>query len=123
MLSADPDVVLDPTTLGSRSEMKPRVRRSTNGATKALPKFIFYILCYTIFKICNYRGTWVAQLVEHPTSAQITISQFVGSSPASGSVRTAQSLEPASDSVCASLSDTPPFMLCLCLSKINIKVF
>ena len=44
-----------------------------------------------------------AQLVERPTSAQVTISQFVGSSPASGSVLTARSLDPASDSVFLSL--------------------
>ena len=36
-----------------------------------------------------YGGTWVARLVERPTSAQVMISQFVGSSPASGSVLTA----------------------------------
>ena len=44
-------------------------------------------------------GAWVAQLVGHPTSAQVMISRFVGSSPTSGSVRTARSLELASDSV------------------------
>ena len=63
------------------------------------------------------RGAWVAQSVERPTSAQVTISQAVSSSPASGSVLTAQSLEPASDSVSPSLSDLPPFMLCLSLSQ------
>ena len=52
-----------------------------------------------------------------PTSAQVMIPQFVGSSPASGSVLTAQSLEPVSDSVSPSLSDTPSFMLCLSLSQ------
>ena len=50
------------------------------------------------------RGTWVAQLVECPTSAQVMILRFVSSSPESGSVLTAQSLEPASDSVSHSLS-------------------
>ena len=55
------------------------------------------------------QGAWVAQSVERPTSAQVMISRFVGSSPASGSVRTAQSLEPASDSVSPSLS-TPPWL-------------
>ena len=63
------------------------------------------------------RGTWVAQSVKQPTSAQVTISQSVSSSPASGSVLTAQSLEPVSDSVSPSLSDPPPFMLCLSLSQ------
>ena len=48
-------------------------------------------------------GAWVAQLVKRPTSAQVTISQSVGSSPTSGSVLTAQSLEPVSDSVSPSL--------------------
>ena len=40
-------------------------------------------------------GTWIAQSVKRPTSAQVMISQSVGSSPSSGSVLTAQSLEPA----------------------------
>ena len=51
----------------------------------------------------SLRGAWVAQSVERPTAAQVTISRFVGSSPASGSVLTARSLEPASDSVSPSL--------------------
>ena len=50
-------------------------------------------------------GTWVAQSVKHLTSAQVMISRFVSSSPTSGSALTAQSLEPALDSV----SRTPPF--------------
>ena len=69
-----------------------------------------------MFKRC-YWGTWVAQSVEHPTSVQVMISHSVSSSPASGSVLTAQSLEPASDSVSPSLSAPPPFMLCLSLSQ------
>ena len=44
-------------------------------------------------------GTWLAQSVKRPTSAQVMISRFVGSSPESGSVLTAQSLQPALDSV------------------------
>ena len=59
-------------------------------------------------------GAWVAQSVERPTSAQVTISRFVSSSPVSGSGLMARSLEPASDSVSPSLSAPPPFMLCLC---------
>ena len=59
----------------------------------------------------------MAQSVKRPTSAQIVISQSVSSSPASGSVLTAQSLEPASDSVFPSLSALPPLMFCL--SKMN----
>ena len=41
----------------------------------------------------------------------------VSSSPAPGSVLTAQSLEPASDSVCPSLSAPPLLMLCLSPSQ------
>ena len=63
------------------------------------------------------RGAWVAGLVKCPTSAQVTISRSVGSSPASGSGLMAQSLEPASGSVSPSLSAPPPFMLCLSLSQ------
>ena len=63
----------------------------------------------------------MAQSVERPTLAQVVISQSVSPSPASGCVLTAQSLEPASDSVSPSLSAPPPLMLSLSLSKINIK--
>ena len=63
------------------------------------------------------RGTWVAQWVEHLTSAQVMISLLMSSSPASGSVLTAQSLEPASDSVSPSLSVPPLLTLCLCLKN------
>ena len=57
--------------------------------------------------------TWGAQPVEHLSSALVMISQFVGSSPASGSVLTAQSLEPAWDSVSPSVSASPLLMLSL----------
>ena len=60
----------------------------------------------------------MAQSVKCLTSAQVMISRFMSSSPAWGSVLTAQSLEPASDSVPPSLSLCPP-LLVLCLSKIN----
>ena len=52
----------------------------------------------------SYRGAWVAQSVERLTLVQVMISQSVGSSPVSGSVLTAQSREPASDSEAPSLS-------------------
>ena len=66
----------------------------------------------------NNGGAWVAQLVEPPTSAQVMISPFGSSSPVSGSVLTAESLEPASDSV------SPPSLaahtaLVLSVSEIN----
>ena len=58
----------------------------------------------------------MAQSVERPTLAQVMISRSVGSSPTSGSVLTAQSLEPASDSVSASLSAPPLLVHALSLS-------
>ena len=56
--------------------------------------------------------------VERPTSAQVMglISRFMGLSPMSGSVLTAQSLEPALNSVSASLSLSALLTLTLCLS-------
>ena len=63
------------------------------------------------------RGTWVAQLFGCLTSAQVMISQLTGLNPTSGSVLTAQSLEPASDSVSPSLSAAFPLALCLTLSQ------
>ena len=69
----------------------------------------------------------MAESVKHPTSAQVMISQFTSSSPALASVLTAQSLEPASDSVSPNLSLSLSLSLphsgsySLSLSKINIK--
>ena len=59
----------------------------------------------------------VAQLFKRLTSAQVMISPSVSMSPTLGSVLTAQSLEPASDSVSPPLSAPP--LLMLCLSIIN----
>ena len=64
-----------------------------------------------------YWGAWVAQSVEHLTSAQAMISQLVGSSPTSVSVLTAQHLEPALDFV--SPSSSAPAMLVFSLSLKN----
>ena len=64
-----------------------------------------------------FKGAWVSQLVKCPTLAQVMIPRFLDLSSTSGSVLTAQSLEPASDSVSSSLFAPPP--LVLCLSKIN----
>ena len=80
----------------------------------------FYCSFIPFLKI-QYRGAWVAQLVGHPTLAQVTISWFVSSSLASGSVLRAWSLEPASDSVSPSLSLTLPCLCSVSLSKINNK--
>ena len=49
----------------------------------------------------------MAQSAKCPTSAQVMISGSMSSSPVLGSVLTAQSLEPASDSVSPSLSASP----------------
>ena len=65
----------------------------------------------------------MAQLVKPPTSAQVVISQFVSLSPPSGSVLTAQSLEPASEAVSHSLSPSSAHALSLSVSKLNKKTF
>ena len=71
-----------------------------------------------------YRGTWVAQSVKHRTSAQVMISQFVSSSPASGSVLTACSEPGACFGFCVSFSLCPSLLtLFLSVSQkyINVK--
>ena len=60
-------------------------------------------LAVYFLKIFNSRGAGVAQSVKRLTLVQVMISWSVSSSPASGSVLTAQSLEPVSDSVSPSL--------------------
>ena len=63
--------------------------------------------------INNIWGIWVVQSVGRLASAQVMVSRFVGSSPVLGFVLTAQSLEPASDSVSPSLSTSPAHALSL----------
>ena len=65
----------------------------------------------------------MAHSVKRPASVQAMISRSVGSSSASGAVLTAQSLEPASDSVSPSLSLLLPHScsVSLCLSEMNKK--
>ena len=63
----------------------------------------------------------MAQLVQLPTSAQVMISRFVNLNHASGSVLTAQNLEPALDSVSPSLFAPLLLVLSLSLSKIKIN--
>ena len=70
----------------------------------------------------NIRGAWVAQSVECPTSVQVMISLSVSLSPMLGSVLTAQSLEPALESVSPSLPAPPPLMLCLSFSQKQINI-
>ena len=60
----------------------------------------------------------MVQLVKHPTSAQVMISLLMSLSPALGSRLTAQSLEPAEDSVSPSVS-APPLACALALSLKN----
>ena len=71
-----------------------------------------YSVCW-IRKICG--GAWVAKSVRRPILALVVISRSVSLSPSSGSVLTAQSLEPASDSLSLSLSLSAPPLLMLCL--------
>ena len=61
-------------------------------------QFLLKHYSFDIFRLklpLESRGAWVARSVELPTSAQVMISLFVSSSPASGCVLTARSLEPA----------------------------
>ena len=67
---------------------------------------------FTTFKCSLDWGTWVAQSVELPTLAQVIIS-----------VLTAQSLDPALDSVSPSLSPSPAHTLSLCLPLKNKETF
>ena len=66
-----------------------------------------------ISRLLTSRGAWVAQSVKPLISTQVMISQFMGLSPASGSVLTAWSLEPASDSVSPSLTHSHPVSVSL----------
>ena len=85
-----------------------------------VPLTLVTLMYWFVFKRKALGGACVAQSVECPTSAQeVMISQFVSSSPASSSVLTARSLEPASDPVSPSLSAPSPLMLCLSLSLKN----
>ena len=79
--------------------------------TKASPVMEVFI------KTQERQHTWVAHLVKHLTSTQVVISQLVSLSPKSGSVLTAQSLEPAFGfGVSLSLCSSPTCMLSLSLS-------
>ena len=69
-----------------------------------------------VVSLSHSKSARVSLSVKHLTSLQVMISGFVSSSPASGSMRRAQSLEPASDSVSPSLSLPPCLSLSLSLS-------
>ena len=75
-----------------------------------------------VFRMLPTRVTWVVQSDKCPTLAQVTISRFVGSSPASGSGLTARSLEPAACfGFCVSFSLSAPPLLAHPLSQKEIK--
>ena len=69
-----------------------------------------------VLKIVDVRGIWEALSLKRPTLAQVMISQFVGSSPASGSVLTAQGAG-ACFGFCVSLSLCPSPAHALSLSQ------
>ena len=69
------------------------------------------------FKRKHKKGRLGGSVVGRLTSAQVMISPFPSLSPALGSVLTAQSLEPVSDSMSPTLSASPPLTLCLSLSQ------
>ena len=59
-------------------------------------------------------GAWVAQLIEHWTSAQVIISRFMSSSPTLGLLLSAQSLLQI---ICLSLCPSPIHALSLSLKN------
>ena len=73
-------------------------------------------LCVSYTQKAQERGSWVAQSVERPTSAQVMVSGSVGLSPVSGSVLTAQGLE-LLQILCLPLSPSAPHSCSRSLSK------
>ena len=64
-------------------------------------------------------GRWGGSIGQPPTSAQVTISRFVSSSPALGSAPAARGLEPAWDSGSPSFFAPPLLALCFSLPLKN----
>ena len=91
--------------LGSNLKATEAVRL---GSPKRFQQGLLYTRFCCVSETSVVGGAWVAQSIKHPTSAQVMISWSRSSSPASGSVLTAQSLDPASDSVSPSLSVPSP---------------
>ena len=121
----------------NQSQLSPRgtLPESTGTQTLKLHRLVFPLLTYLrTLPLVSFlvspsqlpfsqlrrrgRGAWVAQSVEGPTWAQVMVSWCMGSSPVSGSVLTAQSLEPVSDSVSPSLALTLP---CSCSVSLCLK--
>ena len=72
-----------------------------------------WVTCYVHVRFKNQpRGAWAASWVNRPTSAQVMISQFVGSSPTSGFVLTARSWS-LLGILCFPLSVPPLLVLCV----------
>ena len=96
-----------------------RVRKSIWNIGDPIGNLLF-LPCLRL-KLMKKWGAWVAQSVEHPTSAQVMNSRIVGWSLASGSVLTAQIL-------CLLLSlllsrlHSVSLCLSVSLSKIKIKI-
>ena len=68
-------------------------------------------------KKINPKGHLNGSVIKPPTSSQVMIWWFTSSSPASGSVLTAQNLDPAWDSVSPSLCPLPTHALSLSLKN------
>ena len=85
------------------------------------PELPFLFFCFSLptilavatSEVMRSLGAWVARSLRHPTLAQVMIPRFMGLSPVLGSVLTAWSLQPVSDSVSPSLSAPPPLSLYL----------
>ena len=84
-----------------------------------IPLLPFVMLAFLLLLKASYIGEpgWLSWLRVQPGYAQVMISQFVNSSPTSGSMVTAQSLDPVLDTV--SLSHCPSHAHTVSLSKIN----
>ena len=74
---------------------------------------------HTVLIIITLRATWVALSIEHPTLAQVMISQFLSWNPTSGSLLSAQSLLQI---LCPPLSLPLPRSCCLSQKIITIII-
>ena len=93
------------------------------GAVRVVARRLKQTVVVLPLRIVRFGGAWGTQAVERPTSAQVTVSQSVSSSPTSRSVPTGRSPEPAWDCVSPPLSAPAPLTRArspfLSLSKIN----
>ena len=103
-------------TYGQTQDMEEQTGKKITFTTKEIKtKSSFVLLIEKIYLLGHLSGSVVRCL----TSAQVMISQMVGSSPALDSGLTAWSPEPASDSESPSLSAPPLLTLSLSLSLKN----